>query len=152
MFTFLLTKEGLNYYREFHLSNSNIIKEAIKGLIGYQKEPKFNKITIELNRFSFINYLINFDISNFDRFPKAIDLWQNYKETHNETIISSFIELAVETLQIPSSEAVVERLFSALSLATKGEMCNSIAFSKMLVQFHGKILLKKLIDFLFKHL
>lgn len=125
MFAFLLTKDGLDFYRKHHLSNSNILKASLNGFLGYQRERKFDKIKIGLNRFSFINYLLNFDISKFDDFPKAIDFWQNYKELNDKTIRSSFVQLAVEVLQIPSSEAAVERLFSALSLATKGEMCNS---------------------------
>lgn len=33
--------------------------------------------------------------------------------------------LTIEVLQIPASEAAVERLFSALSRAARQEMCNS---------------------------
>lgn len=64
-------------------------------------------------------------MTKFDNFPKAIDFWQNYKKTNDSKILSSFVQLAIEVLQILSSEAAVERLFSALSLATKGKMCNS---------------------------
>ena len=53
-------------------------------------------------------------------------------------IRSSFIKLAIEILQIPSSEAAVERLFAALSRATRGEMCNSNVSSlnaRMIIKF-----------------
>ena len=57
MLAFMFTKNGLEYFREFQNSDENILKSALNGLIGYQRERKFNKINIELNRFAFINYI-----------------------------------------------------------------------------------------------
>lgn len=125
MFAFLLTKNGLQYYRTYHLSESNILESSINGLIGYQVERNFDFITRELNRFNFINYLLNFDISLFDKFQKPIDLWIELSKSKSGFLCPSFISLAIEVLQIPASEAAVERLFTALSRATRQEMCNS---------------------------
>ena len=126
MLAFMFTKNGLEYFHEFQHSDENILKSALNGLIGYQRERELNKINIELNRIAFINYIKNFDSSQFDNFSSAIEFWTQYAKSNDEKIISSrFVNFIIEILQIPSSEAAVEKIFSVLSRLTRAEMCNS---------------------------
>ncbi|KAK8835911.1 hypothetical protein M9Y10_040289 [Tritrichomonas musculus] len=135
---FLLTKPGLIFYRKYHKSENRILMAAINGLVSYQKERKFEQITIETNRYIFVQYLSFFDESQFNDDEKAINTWLRIANENVLKIRSSFFKLAIEILQIPSSEAAVERLFAALSRATRGEMCNSNVSSlnaRMIVKF-----------------
>lgn len=86
MFVFLLTKDGLDFYRKHHLSNSNILKTSLNGFIGYQRERKFDKFKIELNRFSFFFLLSTIKIQLRGTFV-------NIFTARSKNLITVFVEI-----------------------------------------------------------
>lgn len=135
----LLTKEGLYFYRAFCQQDNKFFNSAKEGMICYQIERDFDVEVIEMNINAFEIYLEIFDINNFSNFNTAQDMWE-YLASNNEElgIPQTFFILAKEVLEIPSTEAAVERLFTFLSNLTSGHMCNSqeeTLSSRLIVKF-----------------
>lgn len=126
IFAFLLTNEGLYYYRRFYEEDSEFVDAAINGMVCYQIERDIDADVIEINCNAFKDYLEIFNIERFSSFSDVLEMWEFYEKNDPEIgIPTSFFTLAKEVLQIPSSEAAVERLFTFLSDLTSNKMCNS---------------------------
>ena len=74
----------------------------------------FNAQTFQINHDFFLNYLSNFNLNHFDQYKNSIEMWKDsYTNFSKENVPFTFSLLAQEIIQIPSSEAPVERVFSA---------------------------------------
>lgn len=125
MFAYMLTKDGLTYYRNNKDEQKKILTASRKGIIGYMTELKSENKLIKANIRYFKKYLKTFEINNFDQYNIAIEMWNDFSfQNKNCSIPFSFFNIATNVLCIPSSEAAVERLFSSLSKVASSQMCN----------------------------
>lgn len=118
---YLLTLDGLNFYRTHEDLQEAIYDAAMSGLNGYLNERKPSYIADYTQMLAiFDNYLRDFDLGQLVSHELAFDCWADFKNPMPFT----FKLLARDILLIPSSEAPVERVFSALTGATTSHMCN----------------------------
>lgn len=121
-FAFLLTKEGLQYFRSDQKGSENF-KNFELTITQYLIERCLCR-TITLVISTLRTYLEVFNINEFENFSKPIDMWKCDQYLYTKYGIPyCFSKLAEEILSIPASEAAVERIFAALSKITTKEMC-----------------------------
>lgn len=124
-FAYLLTKNGLEYYRKNQNSNCEIINCSYKGMNGYLNERHISKAVCQLIQTSFDNYLKYFNLNYFLQFDTSYDMWWSFcLSLSNKPLPFLFSEFVTDVLTIPSSEVAVERVFASLSLITTKNMCN----------------------------
>lgn len=139
LFSFLVTKQGLIYFRQKWMGNEEIIDNTYNAIFKYQVERQKDDKEFFQEKEIFKDYLMNFNINCFNNFRCSFDMWM-YFEKHPDQIKMplSFIILAKEVLLIPATEAAVERLFSHLSYLTSAKLCNTkveTLNSRLIVKF-----------------
>lgn len=119
---FLLTEKGLQYYRTSTDERIPLLFVTTDAIEEYMKERNFPQKTIWSVKTGFQYYLNYFDITEFSKFDKPIDMWKSFKTNSPIPNIEPLICFANEVLLIPSSETAVERVFRALSGLTENKM------------------------------
>lgn len=141
LFAFLVTRKGLNFYRKHWNENKDVVQNTLDAIISYQNERKKDDDDFFQDKTIYENFLNDFDISYFNQFENAFEMWKYYEENYDQIDILlplPFIKLAKEVLLIPATEAAVERLFSHLSILTSGNLCNTkekTLNSRLIVKF-----------------
>lgn len=139
LFAFLMTQAGLQYFRSNPNSADFIKGNAIAGIKEYMKNRGIQSPIFGHNIDSFQKYLSEFSIDEFTEFRTPIEMWKNLSQNNQKSDFPIyFIHLIIEVLQIPASEAPVERIFSALSRIARSETKNvtpQTLNSRLIVRF-----------------